>query len=170
MGYASISGRARTNPRSSAAFAVCDRCGRWWNHVNLRFQYDWAGASLINKRILVCGPCYDTPQEQLRAIVLPADPIPILNPRPELYTQLETDYRTTSGQSTVDPNTGITIPGGNTRITIDGDTRTTQPTGEPPGGKNTKPGTDPTIPNAAGGNDPGLPLDYDQVPKTGPLT
>ena len=85
MSYASLSGRAKTSSRRPQGFAVCDRCGRWWNHYNLRWQYDWAGTSLINKRILVCGPCTDRPQQQLRAIVLPADPVPIQNPRTEPF-------------------------------------------------------------------------------------
>jgi len=35
--------------------------------------------------MLVCDDCYDTPQEQLRTIVLPADPQPVDDPRPERY-------------------------------------------------------------------------------------
>lgn len=85
MGYASLSGRARTSASRPQAFAVCDRCGRWWNHYKLRWQYDYAGTSLVNKRLLVCGPCCDKPQNQLRAIVLPADPVPIINPRTEPF-------------------------------------------------------------------------------------
>jgi len=59
---------------------------------------DWAGASMVNKRILVCDSCYDKPQNQLRAIVLPADPMPIVNPRGENFVKDETNYRITSGQ------------------------------------------------------------------------
>lgn len=36
-------------------------------------------------RILVCQSCYDKPQEQLRTVILPPDPVPIMNPRPEDY-------------------------------------------------------------------------------------
>lgn len=148
MGYASKAGRARISSRNPQAFAVCDRCGIWYNHVDLKWQFDWAGASLINKRMLVCTPCYDQPQQQLRAIVLPADPVPILNPRTEPYLYDETDYRQTSGQNTVDPWTNIPVPGGDTRVTsFDGqatnDKRVTQQTGEPPYGLNQLPGTDP---------------------------
>jgi hypothetical protein len=87
-----------------------------YNHVNLQWQYDWAGASLINRRILVCDPCLDTPQQQLRAIVVPADPVPILNPRVQDYVTAETNYRYTQG-NTVDPTTGIPIIGGDIRQT-----------------------------------------------------
>jgi len=148
MAYASRSGRARTDARDPRAFAICDRCALWYNHFELKWQYDWAGASLINKRILVCDPCYDEPQNQLRAIVLPADPVPIVNPRVEPYAWDETDRRQVSGYNTVSPSTGIPVPQGDTRVTTadsqaTNNTRVTQQTGEAPGGTNQLPGTDP---------------------------
>ncbi len=167
MGYASRSGRARTSARDPRAFGVCDRCGIWYNHHQLRWQFDWAGTSLVNKRLLVCKTCCDVPQNQLRAIIIPADPLPIRNPRVEAYVADETNTRVTSGQNTVDPITNIPVPGGNTRVTQDDNTRVTQQTGEPPNGLNQRPGTDP---NAPGDADPGLPYNNTQVPKTGPLT
>jgi hypothetical protein len=132
----------------------------------LRWQFDWAGASLINKRLLVCNPCYDMPQEQLRAIVVPADPVPIINPRVQDFVTAETSTRYTSGQNTVNAQTGIPVPGGNVRVTQNNEDRVLQQTGEPPGGLNQEPGTDP---NAPGNDDPGLPYNYNEVPKTGPL-
>ena len=165
MAYASQAGRARTSARSPQAHAICDRCGFRYNHVDLRWQFDWAGASLINKRLLVCNPCNDTPQQQLRAIVVPADPMPIMNPRVQNFVTAETSTRYTSGQNTVDPVTGIPVIGGNVRVTQTDEDRVLQQTGEPPGGLNEEPGTDP---NAPGNNDPGLPYNYDEVPKTGP--
>jgi hypothetical protein len=165
MAYASQAGRARTSARSPQAHAICDRCGFRYNHVDLRWQFDWAGASLINKRLLVCSPCNDTPQQQLRAIVVPADPMPIMNPRVQNFVTAETSTRYTSGQNTVDPVTGIPVIGGNVRVTQTDEDRVLQQTGEPPGGLNQEPGTDP---NAPGNNDPGLPYNYDEVPKTGP--
>lgn len=89
-------GRARVSARNPRAFAICDRCGFLMNHDRLQWQYDWAGASLINKRILVCNTCLDVPQQQLRAIVIPADPVPIQNPRIQDYVTAETNYRTTN--------------------------------------------------------------------------
>lgn len=169
MGYASRSGRARTSPSNPRAHAICDRCGFRYNHFQLKWQYDWAGASLINKRILVCDRCYDEPQEQLRAIVIPADPVPIINPRVQDFVTAETNNRFTSGQNTVNAQTGIPVIGGDNRITQDSNDRVTQQTGEPPGGLNQEPGTDPKVPDAAGGNDPGLPYNDTEVPKTGPL-
>jgi hypothetical protein len=165
MGYASRQGRAKISSTSPQAAAICDRCGFVYNHVNLRWQFDWRGTSLQNIRLLVCDTCYDEPQQQLRAIVVPADPVPIVNPRIEPFVTDETNTRATSGQNTVDPTTNIPVINGNTRITQDSQTRVTQQTGEPPGGLNQQPGTDP---NAPGDTNPGLPYNDTQVPETGP--
>jgi len=90
MGYASRAGRAHTSISRPSAFAVCDRCGLWYNHKDLVWQFDWAGSSLVNKRILVCTrTCRDKPQNQLRAVIIPADPVPIQNPRTEPFTEDE---------------------------------------------------------------------------------
>ena len=78
--------RTSTNPSSPRGWATCDRCGFVTNHFKLSWQYDWAGTQLINKRILVCeGGCLDKPQRQLGTILLPPDPTPIMNARPEQY-------------------------------------------------------------------------------------
>ncbi len=167
MAYASQAGRARTSARSPQAHAICDRCGFRYNLVDLNWQFDWRGASLQNIKLLVCKSCYDEPQEQLRAIVIPADPVPVANPRIQDFVTAEQDTRVTSGQNTVDPRTGIPVINGDVRITENDDVRVTQQTGEPPGGLNTQPGTDP---NAPGNNDPGLPYNNTSVPETGPLT
>jgi len=169
MGYASQSGRARTSSRNPQAHAICDRCGFRYNHVNLSWQFDWAGASLINKRLLVCSTCNDVPQQQLRAIIVPADPVPIMNPRLQDFVTAETSTRATSGQNTVDSRTSLPIVNGDTRITQDDDVRVTQQTGEPPFGLNEEPGTSIAVPADIGGNDPGLPYNMDEVPETGPL-
>ena len=132
MGYASQSGRARASSTNPRAFAVCDRCGIWYNRQNLHWQFDWAGASLINKRILVCGRCTDTPQEQLRAIVIPADPVPIDQPRLEYFANDETNWLTV-GNATNDPITGISIPPTTTLAMQDGSILTMQPLGNPRG-------------------------------------
>ena len=134
MGYASLSGRARTSSRNPRAFGVCDRCGIWYNHHQLKWQFDWAGASLINKRILVCDTCYDTPQNQLRAIILPADPMPVVNPRTEAFEFDETNTRVTSVTPTIDPTTGLQVPGTAPVLqTQNGLNNTTAPYGPPVG-------------------------------------
>ena len=170
MGYASQSGRARTSPSNPQAHAICDRCGFRYNHSSLSWQFDWRGASLQNIRLLVCNSCMDTPQNQLRAIVVPADPTPIQNPRVQDFVAASSMDRVTSGQNTVNAKIGIPVPGGDTRITQADKTRVVQQTGEPPFGLNEQPGTSITVPNSIGGNDPGLPYDNTVVPETGPLT
>ena len=134
-------GRARVSARNPRAFGICDRCGFLYNHVNLQWQYDWAGASLINKRILVCNECNDVPQSQLRAIVVPADPVPIQNPRIQDYTTASSDYRITQG-NTINSQTGIPVPGGDTRITQNSNTRVTQEIGGTRADLSEQPGLD----------------------------
>lgn len=131
MAYASISGRARTSSSNPQAHAICDRCGFRYNRVNLNWQYDWRGAALQNVRILVCNTCMDTPQEQLRAIVVPADPVPIDQPRTQDFAQAETNYQTITEPSAIDPVTGIPIPGKTTLVTQDGQSLLTQAIGVP---------------------------------------
>lgn len=87
-------GHVRVSSRRPTAAGICDRCGRIFNHSTLRWQFDWAGAQLINKRILVCdNGCLDEPQEQLRAKILSADPLPIWNARPEPFTYTGFSYQ-----------------------------------------------------------------------------
>lgn len=88
-------GRARVNPLAPQAFAVCDRCGKWINHVNLRTQVEWAGVRTVDTGFRVCDGCLDVPQEQLRSLILPPDPVPIRNPRVELALLSPDDVRAT---------------------------------------------------------------------------
>jgi len=133
MGYASKAGRAKTSAKNPLAFGICDRCGFNYNHQDLAWQFDWGGASLINKRILVCRPCMDTPQNQLRAIVLPADPVPIMNPRVESWSDAESDFIVESGTNTIDPTTGLTIYNPVFIVSETGDNYVNQPIGPPNG-------------------------------------
>ena len=111
---------------------MCFRCGQWWNRDELQFQHDWRGTHIQNLYILVCERCYDVPQEQLRAITLPADPVPVYFPSVENFEQAETDYRSLV-PGTVDPLTGIPIPSTTLRVTEDCENRITQPVGAPVG-------------------------------------
>lgn len=132
MSYASRSGRARTSLKKPEAFAVCDRCGIWYNLVDTIWQFDWRGSALQNLWLRVCRRCLDVPQEQLRAIILPADPVPVWQPRVEDFVADETNYRALPG--TIDPVTGAQQPGSQPlRITDDNQNRITQPMGCPDG-------------------------------------
>lgn len=88
-------GRASVNGNAPSAFARCDRCGFIYNHKTLQFQFDYRGPRLTNLRILVCQPCYDKPQPQLKPIMTTQDPLPVINARPEDYAYANNDYRIT---------------------------------------------------------------------------
>ena len=95
-------GRATVNGNAPSAFARCDRCGFIYNHKSLQFQFDYRGPRLTNLRILVCQPCYDKPQPQLKPIMTTQDPLPVINARPEDYTYANTNYRVTmDGQNLI---------------------------------------------------------------------
>ena len=108
------------------------RCGMWENRVNLQFQYDWAGAQLQNKYLLVCKHCLDVPQEQLRAITLPADPVPIYFPSIENFAQDETDYHTVNAVPTTD-SIGLPVPPSTLLVTEDCLNVVQTPIGQPVG-------------------------------------
>ena len=126
-------GRASVSTKNPRAFGICDRCGFLYNHDRLQWQFDYAGAGLINKRILVCNPCLDTPQNQLRSIILPADPVPIENPRVQDYAAAETDNIAINAPTVTDFWTGIPVPSTTDVITQDGINVTTQVLGRPTG-------------------------------------
>lgn len=132
MAYASRSGRARTSAKKPEAFGVCFRCGIWYNRTDLRFQHDWRGTSIVNLYILVCERCYDIPNEQLRAINLPADPTPVYFPSVENFAALEANTRNLIPTQT-DPITGLPRAPNQFRITQNLQTRITQETGAPDG-------------------------------------
>jgi len=79
-------GNASVNRRRPRAWAICDKCGFLYNKHDLQWQYEWQGARTQNTNRLTCDRCLDDLQEQNRVIVLPADPQPVMNPRPENYT------------------------------------------------------------------------------------
>jgi len=104
--------RADTNPDHPRGWATDDRSGFVTNLHKLRWQLQWSGNQLINTRFLVGEDNYDKPQEQLRTLILPPDPAPLFNARPENYVVDETDWRTTQD--------------GDIRETQDGELRVTQ--------------------------------------------
>lgn len=133
MAYASKQGRARINPSAPQAAGACDRCGFVYSFRDLRWQYDWRGASLVNIRILVCSDCFDEPQEQLRAIVVPADPLPIEQARVIDFVGASVDYQTVTAPTVYDPTTGIPIPSTTTLLAQNGQNLTVQTIGNPNG-------------------------------------
>lgn len=87
---------ARVNPRNPEAWARCDRCSFWYQSKDLAFQYEWSGTHLYSTGALVCttgNRCYDKPFEQLRTIILPPDPPPVVNARTEYFAYDEQTIR-----------------------------------------------------------------------------
>lgn len=132
MTYASLSGRARTSATSPQAHAICDRCGFRYNFVDLIWQYEWRGATLQNIRILVCKKCLDIPQENVRSIVVPADPQPIINARVQDFDNASNDYLSPTTNAT-DPTTGLQVPSTNIITGADGSPQIRQNIGAPAG-------------------------------------
>lgn len=77
---------ACVDPESPESFQQCDRCGFWRNRSDLTWQSEWGGMNLFSTGSLVCYErCFDTPNQQLRTIILPPDPPPIINSRVPNY-------------------------------------------------------------------------------------
>lgn len=133
MGYASRAGRARTSAANPQAHAICDRCGFRYNFVDLMWQFEWRGATLQNIKILVCNTCLDKPQENIRAIVIPADPTPIVNARIEDFVAASTDDLAFA-EKTTDPTTGIPVPSTSVIADNAGNNLVVQPIGPNPNG------------------------------------
>ncbi len=79
-------GRAAVDAQDPRAHGICDRCGSRYNLENLSWQYDWRGPRVQNLQRLVCRSCMDDMQQNgNRTIILPPDPVPVFNARPEMY-------------------------------------------------------------------------------------
>ena len=77
--------RTRTNATDPSAWGTCDRSGFVAQHADLQWQLQWAGTQLINTRVLVAPDMLDVPQRQLGTIILPPDPVSVIQARPEPY-------------------------------------------------------------------------------------
>lgn len=81
------------NPR---AWGTCDRCGFVWNLDKLNWQYAYQGSMTPqNTRFLVCSRCNDPLNPQDQPYVLPPDPLPVFNARPENYVLDENSWLST---------------------------------------------------------------------------
>lgn len=75
-------GHAKVNPQKPEAMGICDRCGFRYNLNDLQWQFEWRGLRLTNTQFRVCPTCIDVPDDHLRPIITPPDPVPVANPRP----------------------------------------------------------------------------------------
>lgn len=102
--------RLTVNARSPRAAAICDRCGFRYNHDQLAWQFDWRGPKLQNLYYLVCDDCLDVPQQNgQRTIILPPDPVPIRNARPEDYVSNNNPLSTIGGNASPQITAGSNI-------------------------------------------------------------
>lgn len=75
---------------------TCSTCGLLWSQSSMSFQYNFRGGNTpINTQILRCPRCIDGIQWQAKLIVIPPDPPPFFNTRPESYVVDETNWLTT---------------------------------------------------------------------------
>lgn len=77
------------DPKDPRAVGVCDGCGFWLNYKDLRKDMQYRGGSVpVWTGFLVCDKCLDVPNPapQFKRLVLPPDPVPVENPRPEVPT------------------------------------------------------------------------------------
>ena len=80
-------GRAYADATSPRAWGICDRCGVLRNLSDLVFQRQYNGTQLYDTRLRVCyDRCLDIPQPQFLNPILGPDPMPVLNPRPPMYS------------------------------------------------------------------------------------
>lgn len=96
MGWSRLPKYAPVDPDSPSAWGSCDRCGFLWPLKDLQWQYEYRGSSIPqNTRILVCPHHLDPPNVQFAPYILPPDPPPIFNARPENYALDEDSWLAT---------------------------------------------------------------------------
>ncbi len=105
MGGFAPKGHAHLDPQHPSAFAICERCGFLYNHRELQWDIQYHGRNLRRTGFLVCDACNDNPNPTLRPVVLPPDPVPILNPRTE---QMHKHVRRWPGEPFPLPYEGLT--------------------------------------------------------------
>lgn len=67
---------------SPLARGICDKTGFVFRNIDLVKQMEWRGNSIEWTGFMVGKPYADVPNEQLRTILFPADPVPVTLPRP----------------------------------------------------------------------------------------
>lgn len=98
---------AEVDGDSPRAWGQCARCGMLWNLHNLQFQYAYQGSSMPqNTNQLVCPKHLDPLNPQDMPYILPPDPVPVFNARPETYTLDETSWLSTQDDDIITTQDG----------------------------------------------------------------
>lgn len=87
--------RAAVDPTSPRGWGTDEKSGFIGNLENMQWQFQWRGTQLVNTRILCYPDMLDVPQRQLGTIIIPPDPPPLMNARPEQYAIDEQTFRKT---------------------------------------------------------------------------
>lgn len=83
------------DPNNPRAVGVCDGCGWWVNYKDLKKDMQYRGGTTpVWTGFLVCTKCLDVPNPapQFKTIVLPPDPVPLENPRPQTPSPTYSGY------------------------------------------------------------------------------
>lgn len=111
MALGDLSGRARVRYPNWSATGVCDRCGFRYQLDALKKQFAFGGTGLYDTGYLVCRHCLDVPNQQNRALILPPDPIPRVNPRPDFNITAPAPATTPDNQGFTQYILGAPYPG-----------------------------------------------------------
>lgn len=100
-------GRAKVNP-ALGPWKCCDRCGLWYSSSDLVFQYDFRGGSVPqNTGWLVCTrTCLDALNYNNMLLIIPPDPPPQFDLRPEAFDVDSTNWLTTQDGDIIDTQSG----------------------------------------------------------------
>lgn len=89
-----------TSDATRGPWTTCDVCGFIWQMCDMQFQYDYLGGSVPQSTgYLKCPKCLDQLNQQRQLIIIPPDPPPLFNTRPENYTVDETNWLVTDEAS-----------------------------------------------------------------------
>lgn len=101
---------SETDPDAPTAWATADCCGFIWPITKLIWQYQFQGTMVPqNTRMLVCPKHVDPLNYQLQAYILPPDPLPVMNARPEPYALDESSWLGTQDGDTITTQDGVPI-------------------------------------------------------------
>lgn len=108
MSRIGIKPKYSTRDAHAGPWTTCDRCGLIDNLSRMQFQYDFLGGSTPqNLHLLHCSRCMDDLNYQRKLIIIPPDPPPIFNTRPENYVVDETNWLTTDDGSILTTDDGV---------------------------------------------------------------
>lgn len=96
-----------SNSAKAGPWSTCDRCGFIWSQSDLQWQFDYVGGPVPQSQgWLVCDRCINPLTLQRQLLILPPDPPPIFNTRPENYTVDESNWLTTQDDNIITTQDG----------------------------------------------------------------